>query len=389
MTRRHLCAERPVVLDTRVVKGSGGGPDKTILNTPRFLDHLGYRMLCAYMHPPGDPGFAQLREKAERWGAPLVSVPDRGFWDVSVVWKLFHLCRRERVAIWHGHDYKSNLIGLLLRPFWPMHLVTTVHGWVEWTQRTSLYFKLDRWCLPRYERVLCVSDDLHAHCLDAGVASQNCELLENGIDLEEFTRRRTRAAARRELGWRTDGWLIGAVGRLSPEKGFEVLIESVALLRERGIDVELVIVGEGKQKAELEALIGRLSLTECVRLLGYHPDVRLIYEALDIFALSSLREGLPNVLLEALALETPVVATRVAGVPRLIADGDTGLLVEPGHAPALADALARLLADVPLRERCRNAGRRLVEEKFNFAARVERLAAIYDSLLGRRTVRAA
>src|SRR5205807_10582326 len=96
------------VLDTRVVTGAGGGPDKTILNSPRFLASAGYRMLCAYMHPPGDPGFEQLRAKAKFWQAPLLSVPDRGPLDWKVAVELLNICRRERVTIWHGHDYKSN-----------------------------------------------------------------------------------------------------------------------------------------------------------------------------------------------------------------------------------------------------------------------------------------
>jgi len=81
------------------------------------------------MHPPNDPGFAQLRAKARAWQAPLLSVADRGFWDLGVVPRMLNICRRERVAVWHGHDYKSNALGLLLRRFWPMKLVTTVHGW--------------------------------------------------------------------------------------------------------------------------------------------------------------------------------------------------------------------------------------------------------------------
>src|SRR5438105_12970739 len=97
-----------VVLHTRVVTGSGGGPDKTILNSPRFMAASDYRLLCAYMHPPHDPGFEQLKKKAELWQAPLLSVSDRGPWDYRVVKQLLDICRRERVTVWHGHDYKSN-----------------------------------------------------------------------------------------------------------------------------------------------------------------------------------------------------------------------------------------------------------------------------------------
>ena len=158
--RHRVRTAATVVLDARVVTGSGGGPDKTILNSPRFLDPLGYRMLCAYLRPPNDAGFEVIRKAAAKYNAPLVEVDDRGPWDWRVVTELLDVCRREKVAIWHGHDYKTNALGLLLKRFWPMRLVTTVHGWVHHTARTPLYYRLDQMCLPRYERVFCVSDDL-------------------------------------------------------------------------------------------------------------------------------------------------------------------------------------------------------------------------------------
>lgn len=371
----------PVVLDARVVKGSGGGPDKTILNSPRFLTPLGYRMVCAYMHEPDDAGFEQLRRKADERDAPLVSVIDRGPLDWRVLSQFLDVCRQERVTIWHGHDYKSNLIGLLLRPFWPMRLITTVHGWVEHTNRTPLYYAVDRLCLPRYERVICVSDDLRQQCLDVGVRPRRCLLLENGIDCDEFQRRRTPREARTALGLPPDRLLISAVGRLSPEKGFDVLLHALAALGREGLDVGLVIAGEGRQKEELERLVEQLGLADRVRLLGYCPDPRAIYEASDVFALSSLREGLPNVVLEALAMETAVVATRIAGVPQAISDGDNGVLVEAGSAADLAAALTRVLRDEPLRRRLAVSGRQTVQRRFSFAVRMQKLAAIYDNLL--------
>jgi glycosyltransferase involved in cell wall biosynthesis len=373
-----------VILDVRVVRGSGGGPDKTILKSPRFLHPAGYRMLCAYLHDPADAGFEQLRRKAARWQAPLLSVPDRGPLDVCVPARLLAVCRHERVAVWHGHDYKSNLLGLLLRPLWPMRLVTTVHGWVEHTCRTPLYYRVDRLCLPRYEHVLCVSPDLHEQCLAAGVPAGRCTLVENGIDVAEFTRRRTPEEAKRAEGFPPGRLLIGAVGRLSAEKGFDVLIRAVDRLLRDGLDVGLAIAGEGKERPALEALVGQLGLRERVRLMGYRGDPRPLYEALDVFALSSRREGLPNVLLEALSMELPAAATRIAGVPRLVRHEENGLLVEPGSAEGLAAALARLLRDADLRRRLGQAGRRAVERDYSFAARMRRIAALYDSLLGRR-----
>jgi len=372
----------PVVFDTRVVTGSGGGPDKTILNSPRFLAPLGYRMLCGYMHPPGDPGFEVIRKKAEQAGAPLVSIPDRGAWDWRVVAELLAVCRREKVAVWHGHDYKTNALGLLLKRFWPMRLVTTVHGWVQHTARTPLYYKVDQLCLPRYERVICVSDDLFEACLGCGVPARNLVLLENAIDAAEYARRRTVAEAKAALGFPPGGLLVGAVGRLSGEKAFDVLIRAVHSLVRKGLDVRLVVVGEGGERANLERLVAELGMGDRVTLPGWQADVRGYFEAMDVFALSSLREGLPNVLLEAMALEVPVVATRINGVPRLVQDGRNGFLVEAGDPAALATALLGLLTNDGLRGLFRAAGRRTVEGRYSFPTRMEKLKRLYDDLLG-------
>lgn len=376
--------DRPVVLDLRVLKGSGGGPDKTILNSPRYLDKLGYRMLCVYMHAPDDPGFEQLRTKAQRWGATLISVPDRGPLDLGIVPRLAKICREHRVNIYHAHDYKSNVLGVLLKRLVPLRMMTTIHGWVQRTWRTPLYYALDRWSLPTYEQVLCVSQDLYETCLAAGVKPERCQVLVNAIDTDEFRRRQSREAAKRELGLSSNRCLIGAVGRLSTEKGFDLLIRAVQTLIQSGRDVDLAIAGEGDEQANLERLIGELGLASRVHLWGYRSDMRPVYEAMDIFALSSLREGLPNVMLEAMAMEAPVAATRIAGVPRLVQDGENGLLVQPGSKEDLAAALDLLVSDDRLRTRLAAAGRRLMETEFSFAVRMEKLAAIYDQMLHRR-----
>ncbi|VTS00044.1 Glycosyl transferase, group 1 family protein OS=Rhodopirellula maiorica SM1 GN=RMSM_06534 PE=4 SV=1: Glyco_trans_4_4: Glycos_transf_1 [Gemmata massiliana] len=371
----------PVILDARVVTGAGGGPEKTILNSPRFLESLGYRMVCAYMHPPGDPGFDVLTRQAAKYRAPLLSIPDRGAWDWRVVTRALAICRRENVTVWHGHDYKTNALGLLLKRLWPMRLVTTVHGWVRHTRRTPLYYRIDQLCLPYYERVICVSDDLLDACLAAGVPAKNCVLLENGIDTAEYSRVQTLADAKATLDLPTDAPVIGAVGRLSPEKGFDVLIRAAHALVAQGHDVRLVIVGEGDERANLERLIRELDLGARVRLAGWQTNVRAYFEAMDVFALSSLREGLPNVVLEAMALGVPVVSTRVNGVPRLIRDGHNGALVDPGDLDGLTAALAGLLRSDSRREQFRAAGRRTVETRYNFATRMQRLKCLYDELL--------
>jgi glycosyltransferase involved in cell wall biosynthesis len=371
-----------VVLDVRVVVGTGGGPEKTILNSPRFLETAGYRNLCVYLHPPGDPGVQTLRERAAHYRAPFFSIPDHGPLDWRVLVELLNLCRRERVAIWHGHDYKSNLLGLLLWRFRRMRLVTTLHGWVQNTARTPLYYAIDRWTLPRYEQVLCVSTDLHAAALTSGVPAERCFLVENGIDTEEYRRRRSLDEAKAEFGVPPGRFVVGAVGRLSAEKGFDRLIRAVHQVVKTGLDIELWIAGDGAERGQLQALANSLGCADRVRLLGYRNDTMELYHAMDVYALSSLREGLPNVLLEAMAMAVPVVSTRIAGIPRLVTHGENGLLVGPDSEEELANALATLLTSAELRRRLAAAARHTVETRFSFASRMDKVRQLYDRLLG-------
>jgi glycosyltransferase involved in cell wall biosynthesis len=176
-------------------------------------------------------------------------------------------------------------------------------------------------------------------------------------------------------------FVIGAVARLSPEKGFDLLVRAIERLVGGGADVGLVIVGEGEEGPRLHALVQELNLGERVRLLGYRSDVLEIYQALDAYALSSIREGLPNVLLEAMAVAVPVAATRIAGVPNLIRDGENGLLIPPGDLDALTAALSRLHGDPPLRDRLGAAARRTIEEQYSFRDRMRKIADLYDRLL--------
>jgi glycosyltransferase involved in cell wall biosynthesis len=294
---------------------------------------------------------------------------------------MLRICRQHRVDIWHAHDYKTNLLGLLLRQRHPMRLVTTVHGWVEYTPRTRLYYIADRWSLPKYEKVICVSEDLLQQVESCGVRQGSSILIENAIDTEQFHRTQSPSAVKQCLGWPTARLLVGAVGRLSPEKAFDILIRAIWKFVQNGKDVGLVIAGDGPEKQSLQGLIDDCGLRDRVQLTGFQSDLRPLYEAMDLFVLSSLREGLPNVLLEAMAMEVPVVATEIAGIPRVIKDGVNGLLVPAGNQAALVDAMKRSLVSDELRLHMAAAARRTIEERYSFAVRMQKIVAIYDALL--------
>lgn len=378
-------AGKDVVLHTRVVTETGGGPDKTILLSSQYLADSPYWLAAAYMHPPDDKGYDAVRKRAADFRCPLISIPDRGATDISVLRQMLKICRHYKVAVWHGHDYKSNLIGLMLRPFWKMKLVTTLHGWVKHTSRTPLYYKIDRMCLPWYEHVMAVSDDLYEEARQIGLPESKLTLIQNGVDEKTFRRRMAPADSplRREFNTPPGRLVIGGVGRLSPEKAFDNLIKATADQIRNGLDVELWIVGDGDHKPELQKMVQEMGLTDRVKLLGFRSDTPEIYQALDLFVLSSLREGLPNVVLEAMATSVAVVSTRVAGVPKLIEDGVSGLLVPVGEVEPLSVAMGRVLADANLRQQLAQGARKTIEREFSFSQRMAKERAVYDRLFKR------
>jgi len=375
-----------LVLHTRVVTGGGGGPEKTIINSPRFLRDEGYPMLCAYMRDPKDKLFSDLLTRAEAKQATILPVDDGGPFDWKIAGRLLKICQEHQPVFWHGHDYKSNALGLWVRRKVPLRLVTTVHGWVQKTWKTPLYYAIDKASLRRYEHVICVSQDLYDEVRSLGVSEDRCTHIPNGIDTEEYKRTRSVAESKERLGTTSKRLVIGAVGRLSAEKGFHLLLEAFSRVRqELKLDAELWIVGEGTEEQRLQHLVEELGLCGHAKLLGFRKDTIDLFHAMDLFVLSSIREGLPNVVLEAMALEVPVLSTKVAGVPTLIKDRENGLLVDTGSMEALLNGLREVLKDEVVRSRYAAAGRRTIEDSFSFALRMQRVKQVYDKVLARDT----
>ncbi|MCC5827868.1 MAG: glycosyltransferase [Phycisphaeraceae bacterium] len=367
-----------------MVTGTGGGPDKTILLSAPFLAHTRYCLTAAYLHPPGDTGFESIRGRAEALGSPLVSIPDRGPLDFRVLRRLIRLCRDLKVDIWHGHDYKTNFLGILVRCFHRMKLVTTLHGWVKHTRKTPLYYAIDRFSLRFYDHVIAVSEDLYHEASRLGVPASRLTLVHNAIDERTFNRQGPPADAplRRQSGTPAGRLVVGAMGRLSPEKGFDTLIEAFGQVIAGGVDAELWIGGEGDMLESLRRRVSEAGLDDRVKLRGFVSNTKDFYEALDCFVLSSLREGLPNVILEAAAMRVPIVSTRIAGVGCMLTDGRNALMCDPGDTRALARSMSQMLADAALRRRLAENARDLIERRYGFSHRMARIRAIYDRVLG-------
>lgn len=378
------------VLHVRTGVGRGGGADKTTLKSPDSLLGTRYRATVAYLYPPGDPGFQEIQARADLWKCSLEAFPDRGAFDISVVRRILTLCQRLEVKIWHGHEYKSNIIGWLLRPLCRFHLVTTVHGWVEHTAKLNAFYAIDRWVLRRYDRVVVVSQDLFEACIEIGVRPARLRLIENAIEPADYRRQRSASQALGRVGDPSqlmtgqavpEGRLIiGAVGRLSPEKGFDLLIKAVSRLCAAGLDLELWIAGEGAQEAALRQAIDETGYRDRIHLLGFCSDTVALFECFDIFCLASLREGLPNVVLEAMAMEVPILATRCGGIEAALLDGEDSRLIPPDSVDALEQGLLDLIHDERQRQKLAARALERVKSEFSFRRRMDKVIAVYDEL---------
>jgi glycosyltransferase involved in cell wall biosynthesis len=206
----------------------------------------------------------------------------------------------------------------------------------------------------------------------------------NGLDVEFYARTRDVAAKRRGLGLSDDeGPVLGMVARLRPEKDHATLLHATALLVNRYPKLVLLLAGDGPRQAELERMAARMLPTGCCRFLGNRADVADLHHVFDVSLLITEYEGLSNVVMEAMAAARPVVATNVEGCAELIDDGVNGLLVPPHDAPALADAVARVLDDEALARRLGEAGQRAMREQYSLRKLVERHEALYEALMAR------
>ncbi len=202
-----------------------------------------------------------------------------------------------------------------------------------------------------------------------------------GVDLERFHPQLPDASLRKSLGLASQGPLVGAVTFLRPEKGMMVLIEAVGSLKRRFSTVECVIIGDGGERPALLDRIRELGLEDCVHLVGFREDVPSLLAILDVVVIPSFEEGIPQSLTQALAMERPVVASAVGGVPEVVQDGLSGLLVPPGDPEILAEKIACILHDPIAANRMGKVGRQVIQERYSMEHMLTQTEMVYRRLM--------
>lgn len=289
--------------------------------------------------------------------------------------------RAQGIDLVHSHGYKATVFGDLVRRLARVPITATCHLWyiepgapLKMKVMVSLEMRIYR----RFRTVAAVSEEIRGVLVRAGVAADRVPVIPNGIPLEQVPLPAAkRKALRAELGAADGDFLVLSAGRLSAQKDQATLLRAIGRLEPSGRPVRCVVAGDGELHAPLEALIAENRWQAKIRLLGFRDDIPALLQAADVFVLSSIDEGMPMILLETAAAGTPIVATPVGDVPKLLRDGETGLVVPKGDDGALAGALRRLRDDPALAAALGQAAREQVSREFSSAAMYDHYCEVY------------
>ncbi len=358
-----------------------GGAEQVVLNLAQHIDREMFQMQVC-----GLGGEGPLAEEFRRLGVRVHAMHRRPGIDLRLALHLARLLRRERIGVVHTHNAAPWLYGgvaaklacLLPRSGRQAgaRLIHTEHSNLFPHQRRLM--AAERWLARVTDVIIADSEKVKRHLVERqGIPEADVRTVVNGVDVGRFVDGAAPAEARQALGLNGARPVIGTVGRLVPVKDHRTLLEAFRRVVDAHPASSLVMVGDGPLRGELVHLAGTLGIGERVRFLGERQDIPALLRAFDLFVLSSISEGMPLTVLEAMAAGLPVVATRVGGVSEAVVDQHTGWLVSPRNPHEMAEAMLALLADPPRRVALGAEAQQRVRERFDLHRMVDAYESAY------------
>ncbi len=344
------------------------GGQNQVLTTVMGLRALGHRTTLV-AHSGGE-----LRQRAKE-GLDLVPLAPRTEMDLTAAWRLSRIIKQLKPDVVHAHDphgVAMAALGLSMSTQLAKPPLVAARR-VDFHLRGS---SLSRWKYRQVDCFICASEAIRHMLIGDGVPASRAVTVHEGIDIERVEHAPP-ADLHGEFWLPHHAPLVGNVAALVPHKGQRHLIEAARLVLPQVPDARFVIAGEGELRSALERQIKEERLEKHVLLAGFRPDVLSLHRAFDIFVMSSITEGLGTSLLDAMAAGKPIVATRTGGIPEVVADGETGILVAPRDHDAMAEAIVRLLKDDDLRRRMGDAGRARARSLFSAERMVQNTLGVY------------
>jgi glycosyltransferase involved in cell wall biosynthesis len=371
-----------------VLEATIGGTREHLLQIAERLDARRFELSFA-VSTLRDPRFTRDIERLRRRGFAVHVIPMkraiRPVSDAACLWRLWRLMRRERFDVVHTHGSKAGILGrVAARLARVPRVIHTGHTFAfQWNRglKGSFFVAIERLAARLADTIIAVSPAQKALALSLRLCPERkLVVIENGVDVSRHPAAIDKAAKRAQLDLTSVGLLVGMVARLVPQKGCEHYVDAALRVLTHRSDVQFLLIGEGELEGRIRGQIARLRITDHVKLLGHRDDAAEIYPLLDVFVLSSLWEGLPYAVLEAMAAGLPVVASRVPGVEDIVRHGETGYLTNIEDPDDIAGRILELLADEGLRERMGRRGRELVEQHYTIDEFIGRLSELYNGV---------
>lgn len=356
-----------------------GGPERQMLG---LADHSPQHASTFVSYPEGGRCAEFLGEAQARGHGAVVLSSDSPNLRENLR-ELSALLRERRADVLVTHTFKPNILGRIAARRVGIPIVAVSRGWTWENLKVRAYEAMDRVNLRFVDHVVAVSEGQGERVRKAGVPNSRLSVIRNAARLNAFGdpdpayRDKLRGHFPADTG---PSPIVLAAGRLSPEKGFDVLLEALPAVVAAHPTAKFVLFGEGNERAELEARIAELNLAYRFVLPGFSAELDKFLPWADVVVLPSFTEGLPNVALEAAAAGVPVVATAVGGTPEVVEHGVTGWLVPSRQPYTLADALNRLLASPEQRRTMGDAARRRMREQFTFEGQAGQYEALFERL---------
>jgi len=359
-----------------------GGGERNFAQIINRLPKDRYKVMVVCM-----PG-GVFEEEIRGSGAQIRPVDMGSRFNILLIFRLAELMKREGIHIVHSQGGRADFFARIAAKLAKVPKVVStvampVEGYDVGSLRKTVYVALDRFTERFVDRFIVVSQALRkVLILDHKIAHDKVIKIYPGIVIEDYHHHSpSDKAIREEFRIEPDIPIVGAIGRLVWQKGFSFFIHAAKRIVKVFSDVKFLIVGEGPLHQELKMLSKRLEISEYLVFTGFRRDIPDLLSGMDILVIPSLKEGLPAVLLEGMAMAKPIVATNIDGISEIIRDGETGLLVPPGDPEALAEAITSLLKDRDKAMTMGRAGRRLIGREFSVEEMVRRTQEVYESMV--------
>ncbi len=370
------------------IRSSGGfyGAEAVILNLSRAVHAHGAGTYICCINNKENP-HNELVERAKEFGLEASMVQCCGMFDHQTIKSIRDLLVQKKIDILHCHDYKATVFGLLAAKDLKITRIHTNHLWTHDDLKLRCYEFLEGILTNWFNCIVAVSDSIAKEIRPFIWDKKRLSVISNGIDFDRFKNLPQHGSLRKEYDIRGDEIVVGVIGRYAAQKGHEYLFRALAKITEldKDILIKLFVVGHGELERQFKKIVANLKIEDRVIFAGFRNDILPVLNTIDFLAMPSLSEGLPIVLLEAMAAGVPVVVTPVGGIPKLIKDGETGFVVQPKDVDGLADAIKKMIEmrdhEMDRLQRIVQNAQELVEKQYSARIMAEKYYQLYQSSL--------